>query len=283
MLAGKGACKRHKQHIWRKARLIAHILKGVLVCAFVFPWLEQPGRVVRIRRWSQQLLAICGMQLEVRGNMQVPPPGTMVIANHISWIDIYAIHAWHPVRFVAKADIRGWPLVGWLCEKTGTLFIEREKRSDARRMMQEIGASLQQGDLVAVFPEGTTSDGSGLLHFHANLLQAPVNVHALILPIALRYEDAGTGQRSSAPAYIDDVTMPQCLDAILAAAPLRVCIQVGELLPAIHHSRRELSHLGRHAISEMLGLPEPCPMPADPAPAGMPPAPPSAGWDLPPA
>ena len=119
---------------------------------------------------------------------------TLVTANHVSWLDIAAVHAVCPqARFVSKADVRHWPLLGWLIGAVGTLFIERERKRDAMRVVHQMAESLIAGDVVAVFPEGTTGDGRALLPFHANLLQAAIAAEAPVQPVALRYTEPGLG------------------------------------------------------------------------------------------
>ena len=120
-----------------------------------------------------------------------PRPGaTLLLANHISWLDIVAIHAVAPqARFVSKADVLAWPLLGWLIKGAGTLFIERERKRDALRVLHQVAEALKAGDTVAVFPEGTTGDGATLLPFHANLLQAAIATGTPVQRVALRYSD----------------------------------------------------------------------------------------------
>ena len=101
-----------------------------------------------------------------------------------------AVNAVHPARFVSKADVGHWPFIGYLVASGGTLFIERERKRDALRVVHQIAAALQAGDIVAVFPEGTTSDGHDVLPFHANLLQAAIATAAPVQPLVLRYRDA---------------------------------------------------------------------------------------------
>jgi 1-acyl-sn-glycerol-3-phosphate acyltransferase len=123
----------------------------------------------------------------------------MLAANHISWLDVYALIAVCPARFVAKAEIRSWPLLGWLSRNAGTLFIERTKRSDTARINEHIGNALTTGDRVAIFPEGTTSDGTILRHFHASLLQPAMTVAATLYPVAISYTDTAGKTSKNAP------------------------------------------------------------------------------------
>src|SRR6185295_28294 len=142
----------------------------------------------RVGWWNARLLRLLGIALHSSGT---PRQGaTLIVSNHVSWLDILVINAVHPVRFVSKAEVRHWPLLGWLVACAGTLFIERERRRDALRVVHQVAAALRAGEIVALFPEGTTSDGNGVLPFHANLLQAALSAHAPMQPIALRYSDA---------------------------------------------------------------------------------------------
>nr|WP_315592657.1 lysophospholipid acyltransferase family protein [uncultured Cupriavidus sp.] len=240
--------------IWlRKARLVVHMLRGMLFCATVFPWASAHLRERLIRGWSRKLLAICGIEVEVQGLApgQAAPRGAMLVSNHISWLDIYVIHAWQPVRFVAKSEIRSWPVVGWLCDKTGTIFIERARKRDAHRVLHHITEVMQQGDLVCVFPEGTTTDGSKVLPFHANLMQAPVAGKLPVQPMGLSYLDAATGKPTLAPAYIDDLSLLQCLDAILKSPPITARLTLGPQLLAGSAGRRELAESAREVVMHL--------------------------------
>lgn len=116
------------------------------------------------------------------------------------------------MRFVSKADVLRWPLLGRLVAGAGTLFIERESRRDALRMVQHMAERLQAGDRVAVFPEGTTGDGRSLLPFHPNLLQAAIAADAPVMPLALRYVKAGSQERHDAPVFIGETTLVASID-----------------------------------------------------------------------
>lgn len=239
----------------RKLVLFLHILHGMLVCATVFPWIGKEARRRRIRNWSRRMLAICGVELEVedRRASRALPHGAMLVSNHISWLDIYVIHCWEPTRFVAKSEIRGWPVIGWLCDKTGTIFIERASKRDAHRVLHQIADEMKKGDLVGVFPEGTTTDGSKVLPFHANLLQAPISGDIPVQPVALSYIDADTGETAIAPAYIDDITLLQCLDSILRAPKIKARLTIGEELRPAGLGRRELAESARAMVVGLRG------------------------------
>jgi len=135
------------------------------------------------------------------------------------------INAWRPTPFVSKAEIRQWPLVGWLAQQLDTVFIQREKRSDARRIMHELSDRLSAGELMCVFPEGTTSNGLAVLPFHANMFQAAVSACAPVQPLCIMYEDAH-GRQSTAPAYIDDLSLADSLNLLLRGGPLTAHVYV---------------------------------------------------------
>lgn len=240
--------------IWlRKTALGLHLLRGLVTCALLFPWLGVRAREWHIRRWSRRLLRILGVEVEVVDATGVVShgaarQGAMVVSNHISWLDIYVIHSWQPVRFVAKSEIRGWPVIGWLCDKTGTIFIERGRKRDAHRVLHNITDVMLQGDLVGVFPEGTTTDGTSVLPFHANLMQAPISGGLPVQPLGLNYLDAATGQPTLAAAYIGDTTLLQSLEVILRAPRIKARLVIGPALVPVSGDRRELAGSAREVV-----------------------------------
>jgi len=187
---------------WKLVRALAHAHAGWWTIRTQFPKLTPAQREQRVQQWAQRMLTLMGVRLVVQGTPPARGP-VLVVSNHLSWLDILTIHAARHVRFVSKAGVRQWPLVGTLSNGAGSLYIERERRRDALRVVHHMTEALSKGDLIAVFPEGTTSDGSGLLPFHANLLQAAISSGAPVLPIALRFAEAATGETSQAPRYID--------------------------------------------------------------------------------
>jgi 1-acyl-sn-glycerol-3-phosphate acyltransferase len=174
--------------LWRLARALVHALHGAAVCAFVFPRLDTAGRMERVAWWGAGMLRALGVRLEVEGALAPAP--VLLLANHVSWLDILAIDALRGARFVSKADVRHWPLIGYLVASGGTLFIERERKRDALRVVHHVAEALREGATVAVFPEGTTGPGPTVLPMHANLLQAAIATAMPVQPVALRYADA---------------------------------------------------------------------------------------------
>src|ERR1700760_4711713 len=209
----------------RKTRLVMHLLHGMWTVWTRFPRASAQQRQDMNRAWSLRMLQLCGMRLVVHNDDARLDEGVLVVANHVSWIDIYVINAWRPTPFVSKAEIRKWPVVGWLAQQLDTVFVQREKRSDAKRIMHELAERLNAGQKMCVFPEGTTSNGLTLLPFHANMFQAAVSASSPVQPVCLMYEDA-QGRQSTAPAYIDDLSLADSLNLLLSGGPLTAHIYV---------------------------------------------------------
>ncbi len=216
---------------------LVHILRGLWIIRWRFHNMDEATRATTVQAWAQQALSVMGMGLEVQGS---PPPAgpVLLVANHISWLDILVVHATGHCRFVSKADVRAWPLIGTMATAAGTLYIERESRRDALRVVHQMAASLQAAEVLAVFPEGTTSDGTGLLPFHANLLQAALASNAPAQPVSIDYIDVASGQRSLAPIYVGDDTLVASLWRTLTAPATRARVRFGEPERAQGRDRR---------------------------------------------
>lgn len=247
--------------VWRMLRMLLHLLHGMAVMALRFPALDAAGRQQRIQWWSAKLVRVAGLQLSVSGT---PRPGaTLLLANHISWLDIAAIHAVAPqARFVSKADVLAWPLLGWLIKGAGTLFIERERKRDALRVLHQVAEALKAGDTVAVFPEGTTGDGATLLPFHANLLQAAISSGTPVQGVALRYSDPAH-RFSPAAQFLGETTLLQSVWRMLSAQGLRVHVELLQPQGARHADRRALAEYLRSQIHAQLHDSAPPRSPAD--------------------
>ena len=236
--------------VTKLARALVHILSGFLTILLVFPRLGSEQRQLRTQVWSLGMLRCIGIALIVKGKPALNGP-LLLVANHMSWLDITALHAARFCRFVSKADIKKWPFIGMLASGIGTLFIERESRRDAMRVVHHMTASLQAGDVLGVFPEGTTSDGSGLLPFHANLFQAAIAANAPVQPVALQFIDTRTGLRTTAPCYVGDDTLMESVWRALTATNIAVVIHFGEPQSADGRDRRALAVALRQAVADL--------------------------------
>jgi 1-acyl-sn-glycerol-3-phosphate acyltransferase len=235
--------------LWRLLRALTHGAHGALVCALVFPFIDPARRMQRVGWWSRGMLEALGITLRADGAAQ---PGPLLIAaNHVSWLDILAINAVQPVRFVSKADVRHWPVLGFMVACGGTLFIERERKRDALRVVHQMAKALQDGDIVAVFPEGTTGEGPSLLPFHANLMQAAVATGTAVQAVALRFSDASSAFSPKA-AYVGDTSLLRSLWWVVGAQGLTAHVSMLPAVPAPHADRRALADQLSHAITASL-------------------------------
>jgi 1-acyl-sn-glycerol-3-phosphate acyltransferase len=227
--------------IWKLWRGLWHVLMGMWTIYARFPQLSAEQREMRVQAWALQFLALWGIHLQVLGKPVSQGPA-LIVANHISWLDISVIHAARHCRFVSKSDIRNWPLLGMLATGAGTLYIERASRKDALRMVKDMADAMKDGDVVAVFPEGTTSDGRDLLPFHANLIQSAIQADAPVQPMSLKFIDAATGEPSDAPCYIGDDTLLGSMWRTLTASRITAVVHFGELQTADGRDRRAWAH-----------------------------------------
>ncbi len=219
---------------WRLWRVLTLALSGLAQILFLFPRLPQPQRDLRVQVWACSMLARLGITLQVSGTPPLIGP-MLLVANHISWLDILVLHAARHCRFVSKSDVKHWPLIGTLATGGGTLYIERASRRDAMRVVHRMAQALQEGDILAVFPEGTTGDSTTLLPFHANLIQAAISAHAPVQPVALQFVDGKTGAPSQAMSYIGDESLVGSVWRTLCASHIRAAVIYG--IPGLSDGR----------------------------------------------
>jgi len=237
--------------LMRLGLLGRHIVRGVFVVQLRFRSLAPAQRHARIAAWSLAVLKT--LRIDVRTQGTLLPGPKLIVANHVSWLDIVVLHAVCPeARFVSKAVVQHWPLIGRLVTGAGTLMVNREQRRDAARAVDVIAQALKQGDTVALFPEGTTSDGSQVLEFHSSLLQSAVAGNAAVQPVALRYSEAGHGLSPSVP-YIGTTSLVQSPWCVCLARGLIVRVCVLGAHPPPHADRRTLAREVRRSIAAALG------------------------------
>ena len=236
---------------WRALRAIGHVLRGLWIIRSEFGKLTPDQTQLLVREWTRRMLGILGVELVVQGTPPAHGP-LLQVANHISWLDILVMNAAQPSRFVSKADVRHWPVIGGLANGAGTLYIERESRRDAMRVVHQVAERLRTQDVISVFPEGTTGDGQTLLPFHANLLQAAIAAGAPVLPVALRYADRDSGQRSDAPLFIGDTTLFQSIWSTLRADGVQAVVRYGDPQRNEGRDRRAWAHDLQAEVARLL-------------------------------
>ncbi len=236
--------------VWRLLRALLTALRGLATILFVFPRLDDAQRAQRVQDWARRMLGVLGIGLQLRGQPPLRGP-LLLVSNHISWLDILVLHAGRHCRFVSKSEVRQWPLIGTLATGAGTLYIERASRRDAMRVVHQMAAALQSGDILAVFPEGTTSDGVDLLPFHANLVQAAVAADVPAQPVALQFIETHTGRRSLSPCYIGDDTLVGSLWRTLTGPAITAVVAYGTPQRAQGRDRRAWAADLRHAVQDL--------------------------------
>lgn len=226
---------RQARAVWRMAALLTHALGGLWTVQMRFGGMESAQQHLAVQHWAQKFVRIAGIRVVLHGQPHAGP--VLLVSNHISWLDILVLHAAQYCRFVAKSELREWPLVGPLATAAGTVYIERASARDALRVVHHMAACLQAGEVLAVFPEGTIGDGMQLLPFHGNLLQAAIAVQVPAQPIGLRFVDF-QGQPSAAPSYVGADTFLGSVWRTLCTPGLVVHVAFGRADAAGGRSRR---------------------------------------------
>ena len=227
--------------------LVIHLVSAILKCA-IFPVLPGKLRKKLVQRWCIRLLRILKVKVVIHGD-----PTTLfgaqpylLVANHISWLDIHVINSIRPVIFVAKADVSKWPIFGYLANMLGTIFLKREKLSDIKRVIQLMKDKFSNQEVVAIFPEGTSSDGKEVLPFKSNLFESAHQAHVDVLPITIQYKE--NNQYSDRAAFIGDMELIDSIKNILNTDHLEVHINIAEKLPA-HFTRQELASQAHQLVA----------------------------------
>lgn len=239
---------------WYFFRVFVHLAIGLTVCGVVFPLSSAGFKEKLIRWWSGAMLAIC--QVEVRFQNQgdaAPGQRVLVVANHVSWLDIFLLNSLRPCHFVAKADIRSWPILGWLSQKAGTIFLARGKQREVRRIYEGLVHQIAAGKHIAFFPEGTTAPQGTILPFHANLFEAAIEAQVPIQPFAIRYVDAH-GKLHHAVDFIGEMTFAESMNLILRGGKITAELTQLPLISSDNAHRREVAQAARLAVAQSLGI-----------------------------
>jgi 1-acyl-sn-glycerol-3-phosphate acyltransferase len=239
---------------WRSLLLVLWLVYSLLlagglrlseaVCRRALPKLRQ-----RLSRDCFRLLRAClPVQVQVRG--ELPTQTALWVSNHVSWVDIALLGALQPLTFLSKAEVRHWPIAGWLAVQAGTLFIQRGA-GDSSTVGSQIATQLHAGHSLLLFPEGTTTDGHSLRTFHGRLLTGVIEQPIALQPVAIRYWR--NGQLDTNAAFIGDDDLLSHLRRLLAAPSAQVTI---ELLPALQalpgENRNQLARRAQHCIAQSL-------------------------------
>jgi 1-acyl-sn-glycerol-3-phosphate acyltransferase len=232
----------------RTIRVLLHIAYG-LALGCVFPAFSGARQLKIMQRWSQSLLSILNVQLRVQAQHGLQhTEGQLLLANHISWLDVFVINACTPARFVAKSDVAAWPLIGWMVRRSGTLFIRREHRRDTSRANQMVTQCLRGGERVAVFPQGTSTDGTEPVHFHSAMVQTAIDAQCMVQPLRIRYVN-DAGRALTEVAFTGDMTFAASLWNILCLPRFTVIVTYLPLLDCVGANRREIAGAAQTAVN----------------------------------
>jgi lyso-ornithine lipid O-acyltransferase len=239
------------RRIFRLILLTGHILAGLLLSFIIFsPLFHKKKRWQRriVGGWSRILCRICGLQVQCHGSITKAP--ALFVANHISWLDIFALLGTFEVLFVSKQEVQNWPVLGWLVERVGTLFIRRGDFGASKQVSNVISEALGKNSNVLFFPEGTSTDGTSVRRFHARLFQAAIDTGILVQPVALRYRQ---GENISLVVpYIGQDTLFGNLWRILGETGLRVELWFCPPISAHEKKRRDLSDYAQAQVQKVI-------------------------------
>jgi 1-acyl-sn-glycerol-3-phosphate acyltransferase len=238
-------------------RLIHAFGRAFWILWIKFPRLSRDRKLHEIKVWSQKTLEIIGIQViheTPLTRIEQSETPLMFVANHVSWVDALIIQSIQPSIFVAKSEVKNWPIVGSIATACGVVFVDRGSPSSARRMVDDVSSALHHGYCVAGFPEGTSSDGHTVSLFHANLFEAAINHHIQIQPLAIRYTNPSSGALCLKAAFIGDIGFVQSLHQVITSGGIYAKVYAGDMLSPQGHSRRTLAHLSHRSVSSQLEL-----------------------------
>lgn len=240
---------------WRVARLTGKLLSALWMSMTDFPRADAAGRHAITRNWSREILHLAGVEVRAVGFPTDAERPVTLVANHVSWTDIFALNSQHACHFIAKAELRQWPLAGRLLANVGTIFINRGDRKETHRLKHVVHELLAAGETVAVFPEGTTSIGHDVLKFNASLLEPIVASHGEVWVVAIRYFSGKDNRRTDAAAYIGDMSLLESLKLIHQNAPIVAELRFVEAIDCARLTRREVAQRAELAIRAVVRSP----------------------------
>lgn len=235
-------------------RLLHAFTRAFWILWMIFPKASREKKLAHIQAWSSDVLRIMEIHIsqEERPSSPQRTGPQLLVANHVSWLDVLVIQSLQPSVFVAKSEVKDWPLVGLIAQACGVVFVDRSTPSSAKKMVDEVANVLQHGYDVAGFPEGTSSDGREVSLFHANLFEAAIHHQVHVRPIALRYTNKITGLHCMKAAFVGELSFIDSLHQVMCANAIHISVHTGKLLSPQGHSRRTLAHLSHRSVVSQL-------------------------------
>jgi 1-acyl-sn-glycerol-3-phosphate acyltransferase len=237
--------------ILRLSRLSLHLTYGALL-AVVYPHLNQSRQRRTMKAWNRKLLSILDIGIQIEG----PQPtrsegGCLIVANHVSWLDVLVLNAIHPARHIVKSVPGIRSLSGWLRRRCGTVFIANTMGQDSTAANLHISGILGQGASLIAFPESMPTDGRQVSHFHSALIQPAIDAGVRLCPIALRYQDEW-GRASSSVALTGATTLPRSIWKILRCRHINALVVFTPALTTANENRRVLARAAQAAVAQGL-------------------------------
>jgi 1-acyl-sn-glycerol-3-phosphate acyltransferase len=239
---------------WSWVLVWIHVFAGLATLFFQFPFATQEAKNRHIQKWSRRLLSIFGVELSLRNPEILPTTPYLLASNHISWMDIHAINAFKPIQFVAKSDVEGWPIFGWMAKQLGTIFIRRDSARHGRYVANEVSDALKTQS-VCIFPEGTSTIGESVLPFKPNLFESAVIAQVSVYSLAITYRSLSSGERSEVPAFVGEMGLLESMAKILKDRKLMVelaFLSPSGASPEASRDRKWLALHSQEAISNRL-------------------------------
>jgi 1-acyl-sn-glycerol-3-phosphate acyltransferase len=238
--------------IGRGIRLLGKLSEAFVLVWLVFPRIGASRHDGIIERWCREVLHILDIRVIVQGQR---PSGrvrsVLFVANHISWMDILLLNACQRVRFVAKEEVRSWPLIGWIAARTGTVFLKRTSTHQLARVMKSTAASLRNGDCIALFPEGTTTDGSAVHAFHSGLFESAIEAKAMIWPIGISYRRLD-GTLDADIAFLGSESLVSSILNVLSRPTTHARLSFSNPVDSSADHRRRLADSCQKAVEQSL-------------------------------
>jgi lyso-ornithine lipid O-acyltransferase len=243
--------------VWRWLRFLEHVGTGVLVLTWVHLVSRGGGRPAWlpgvVQWWYRRCCRVFGMQVRSSGAIE---GGCLLVCNHISWLDAIVLGAQGNVSFLSKAEVRRWPLIGWMADLVGTLFIARGAHQ-VPAITRQISERIARGNSLVIFPEGTTSLGLGVRRFFPPLFAIAQQPGLGVQPVALAYRRGADPRPDTDIAFVDDQSLIANLWRLLRHPGLTAQVQfLTPIRPGPEDQRRALSARARRDILAALGFPE---------------------------
>ncbi|NWF73576.1 MAG: 1-acyl-sn-glycerol-3-phosphate acyltransferase [Nitrospirae bacterium] len=257
-------CTSRLTKLKRGGNLVLKLFKALLLIGVVFPHIRPSERDVIIEGWCREVLEVLSIRLILRGEApQGRVSSVLFVANHVSWMDILVINACRRVQFVAKAEVRRWPLVGWMAARTGTLFLKRTSPHDLARVTKSVATVLRRGNCIALFPEGTTTDGTAIRAFHSGLFESAITAQARVWPVAITYQRLD-GSLDREISFVDNQSLVSSILNVLGRPTTQAQLSFSSPFDSSSGDRRELTAWCHQAIEQSLAGYLPCTVPLRP-------------------